>query len=192
MHQLALFGQGERLFARDGAAEISYFPGLFSPEESQSYFARLRQGIAWRESRTWMYDRAVDVPRLTAYFRTADDWPAPLREMLAPVCERLRAHFTSVGLNFYRDGRDSVAWHSDKNEHLTSDPTVAVVSFGGVREMRIRPVAPPRRSLALALEPGSALVMRGDAQERFEHAILKTRFAEPRISVVFRTTCRSL
>lgn len=192
MHQLMLFGLGERVLARDTDAEVAYLPGLFSSDESARYFARLRDEIPWGASRTWMYDREVEVPRLTAHFGSGDDWPEVLAEMLPRACGRLRARFTSVGLNFYRGGRDSVAWHSDRNEHLTPLPTVAVVSFGGVRHMRIRPAAPPRRSLAVALEPGSALVMRGEAQERFEHAIPKERATSPRISVVFRTTLRSL
>jgi alkylated DNA repair dioxygenase AlkB len=81
-----------------------------------------------------------------------------------------------------------VAWHSDKDELLSRNPTIAVVSFGAIRAMQIRPKLPPRHALSIDLEPGSALVMHGNAQDSYEHCIPKTRErVDARISVVFRT-----
>jgi alkylated DNA repair dioxygenase AlkB len=54
--------------------------------------------------------------------------------------------------------------------------------------MQIRPKLPPRHTLGVVLEPGSVLLMTGNAQDRFEHCIPKLgAHVEERISVVFRT-----
>ncbi|HEY5257573.1 MAG TPA: alpha-ketoglutarate-dependent dioxygenase AlkB [Candidatus Baltobacteraceae bacterium] len=187
-HQLAFFPSAERILARAGGAEVRYVPALFSPDECERYFAVLRDGVAWDTTRVWMYDREVDVPRLVAWYGIGAALPEPLSSIRVRVAARLGADFNSVGMNLYRDGSDSVAWHSDKNELLTPDPTIAVVSFGVVRAMQIRPKAPPRHAISIELEPGSALVMSGNAQDHYEHGIPKTPDAiGPRISVVFRT-----
>jgi alkylated DNA repair dioxygenase AlkB len=186
--QLALFSSGERILVRTVDARVIYVPEVFTSAQSATYFERLRDEITWDETTMWMYDREVDVPRLTAYFNSGDELPALLVPMLAEMRLRFEVPFNGVGLNLYRDGRDSVAWHSDRNEHLIPDPTIAIVSLGETRTMLVRPVQPPRHAVSCDLEPGSALVMHGRAQERFEHCIPKiTGPAGPRISVVFRT-----
>jgi alkylated DNA repair dioxygenase AlkB len=186
-HQPALFATTERILAQTDDAEIRYIPAVFSDTEATAFFAQLRDRIAWEQTTMWMYDHEVTVPRLTAWWGE-DAPPAWPLEIQSRVEQRLGVRFNSVGLNFYRDGNDSVAWHADHNEDLIDDPTVAIVSFGETREMLVRPNAPPRRATACQLETGSLLVMSGRAQDRFEHHIPKCKTAVgQRISVVFRT-----
>ncbi len=185
-HQLALFSSGSRILASAGDAQVRYIPELFTPEQSARYFERLRDEITWDSTTMWMYDHEVDVPRLTAYFNPGDALPELLDEMLARMIAQFGVPFNGVGLNLYRDGRDSVAWHSDRNEHLIENPTIAIVSLGETRTMQIRPKEPPRHTVSCDLEPGSVLLMHG-AQERFEHCIPKAGASGPRISIVFRT-----
>jgi alkylated DNA repair dioxygenase AlkB len=187
-HQLAFFAPTERLLAETPDARAFYVPALFSFDEAAPLFSTLRDAIAWNAGTMWMYDREVAVPRLTAHYNATAVWPEALVEMGARVGARLHAPFNAVGLNLYRDGRDSVAWHCDKDEDLIADPTVAVISLGATRAMHVRPKDPPRHAVRVEMEPGSALVMTGAAQDRFEHAVLKDNAVhEPRISVVFRT-----
>ena len=63
--------------------------------------------------------------------------------------------FNGVGLNLYRDGRDSVAPHNDHLYELVEGFPIALISLGGTRRMTIRAKEPPRRARHLDLEPGS-------------------------------------
>src|SRR5690606_24419490 len=110
----------------------------------------------------------------------------PLGQMLEHVQARARGGYTSVGLNLYRDGNDSVAMHNDKLHQLVPGQPLALVSLGSVRRMNIRAKA-GGRALGIDLEPGSLLVMSHASQLTHEHGIPKTaRPVAPRMSVVFR------
>ena len=187
-HQLGFFSSGERILAQTLGASVSYVPEIFRPDECSRIFAALHDGVAWGASRMWMYDHEVEVPRLVAFYGVGEELPQPLLAMRARLTKRFDADFNSVGMNLYRNGDDSVAWHSDKDELLSRNPTIAVISFGAIRAMQIRPRVPPRHAISIDLEPGSALVMHGNAQDHYEHCIPKTHDAmDARISVVFRT-----
>ena len=135
----------------------------------------------------WMYDHTVAVPRLLARFSADEPLPAELIDVKARVESRIGAQFNSLSVQYYRDGSDSVAWHSDHTEDLIERPFVALVSLGAVREMQIRTKAKPRRAFSVDLEPGSLLVMGGLAQEHWEHHIPKVhRPLKPRISIALR------
>src|SRR5690606_10167951 len=135
-----------------------------------------------------MYDRVVDVPRLTAaYWLDRPDVPAPLLEAAALLRRELGEPFNAVGLNRYRDERDSVAPHSDKLHMLVPGHPVALLSLGAARRMVIRAKPPLRQVQRLELAPGSLLVMSHASQSTHEHGIPK--LLEPsaeRISLAFR------
>jgi alkylated DNA repair dioxygenase AlkB len=155
-------------------------------------FAGLVDDVPWRAERRQMYDRVVDVPRLLCFYDAAEALPHPV---LAAARDRLSAHyaaelgepFTTAGLCFYRDGRDSVAWHGDRiGRSRTEDTMVAIVSLGEPRRLLLRPNG-GGRTLGFALGQGDLLVMGGSCQRTWEHAVPKTaRPVGPRISVQFR------
>jgi alkylated DNA repair dioxygenase AlkB len=95
--------------------------------------------------------------------------------------------FTSIGLNLYRDGRDSVSPHNDHLNELRPGYPIALLSLGSTRRMTIRSKTAPRRNLDLDLEPGSLLVMSYATQRTYDHGIPKTHDpVDARISVAFR------
>jgi alkylated DNA repair dioxygenase AlkB len=102
---------------------------------------------------------------------------------------RLSAHygrrFDSVGVNLYRDGRDSVAWHADRIARTVDDPLVAIVSLGHPRRFLLRPVG-GRTALTLSPQAGDLVVMGGSSQRTWQHTVPKSASAGPRISVTFR------
>src|SRR4029079_2637878 len=103
------------------------------------------------------------------------------------VVDRLGVPFTSVGLNFYRDGRDSVAPHNDHLNELRKGFPIALLSLGATRRMTIRAKKPPRRAVHVDLEPGSLLVMDYATQLHYTHAVPRvTGPVGERISVAFR------
>jgi len=157
-------------------------------------FERLVPGVPWRAERRRMYDRTVDVPRLLAFYDEDARLPDPA---LARARDALDAHyaaelgepFRTVGLCFYRDGRDSVAWHGDTiGRGSTEDTIVAIVSIGTPRALLLRPRGGGHRAtLRHDLGHGDLLVMGGSCQRTWEHAVPKsTRATGPRISIQFR------
>jgi len=95
--------------------------------------------------------------------------------------------FNSVLLNYYRDGNDSVAWHSDKESVLGKNPVIASVSFGQVRSFDIRNKTDHKEHYSIKLEHGSFLLMKAGLQERWDHRIAKsTKPMGARVNLTFR------
>ena len=112
-------------------------------------------------------------------------------ETLLADDERLEIPFNSVGLNLYRDGRDSVAPHNDHLYEIREGFPIALLSLGSTRRMTIRAKEPPRRVMHLDLEPGSLFVMDYTTQVYYTHAIPKTTAqVGERISLAFRVKRR--
>lgn len=179
---------GPRTLIKDGEGGMRYWPDFIPPALAAHWFDALRDTVAWEAQRRPMYDRIVDVPRLVASYRFDDDGvPAPLVEARMRLREHLREPFNAVGLNFYRDGHDSVAPHGDKLHTLVPRHPIALLSLGAARRMTIRAKAPHREVVHLDLEPGSLLVMSHASQLTHEHGIPKTREpVGPRISLAYR------
>ena len=141
-----------------------------------------------------MYDREVDVPRLVGHFRLdppPPSAPAAIVDAARLVVDRLDVPFNSVGLNLYRDGRDSVAPHNDHLNELRTGFPIALVSLGAARRMTIRAKELPRRVVHVDLEPGSLLVMDYATQIHYTHAVPKTTDdVGERISLAFRVKRR--
>ncbi|HEY7042670.1 MAG TPA: alpha-ketoglutarate-dependent dioxygenase AlkB [Nocardioidaceae bacterium] len=159
---------------------------------SDGLFERLIETVPWYAERRQMYERVVDVPRLLCFYGEDADLPDPLldearRVLSAHYADELGEPFTTAGLCYYRDGRDSVAWHGDTiGRSRTQDTMVAIVSFGSPRRLSLRPSG-GGSSIGFSLGHGDLIVMGGSCQRTWEHAILKTaRPAGPRISVQFR------
>src|SRR5690242_9956308 len=159
---------------------------------ADAVFEALVSEVPWRAERRQMYDRVVDVPRLVHTYGVGEELP---HEALTQAREQLSAHylpelgepFVTAGCCYYRDGRDSVAWHGDRIGRGNSEDTmVAIVSFGSPRKLLLRPVG-GSTAVAHALGHGDLIVMGGSCQRTWEHAVPKTsRPVGPRISVQFR------
>ena len=171
-------------------AWVDVMPGWVSG--SDDLFLRLQAEVPWRADSREMYDRVVEVPRLLAAYGVGDPLPDPLlltaREMLSDhYGPELGERFATAGLCYYRDGRDSVAWHGDRiGRGRTADTMVAIVSLGAARRLSLRPRGGGQQ-IGFALGHGDLVVMGGSCQRTWDHAILKTaRPVGPRISVQFR------
>ena len=183
-----LFAAAEQVLLDDASGRIDYVPSLLDAGFAQAAFVALRDGARWKSERRQMYAREVDVPRLLGSYKLAD---AALPPVIATIHEAVRARvdapFDSVGLNLYRDERDSVAPHNDHLYEIAEGQPIALVSLGAAREMVIRAKAPPRRVLRIELEPGSLLLMSYATQLHYDHGIPKQKHpVGPRISLAFR------
>jgi len=184
-----LAGRVRRTELSEGAW-IDLRPGWLSGADA--LFERLRDVVPWRAERRQMYERVVDVPRLLCFYREQQPLPDPALDAMKAELDtyyhaELGEPFATAGLCFYRDGRDSVAWHGDRiGRGATSDTMVAIVSVGDPRPLLLRPRS-GGESLAIPLGHGDLIVMGGSCQRTWEHAIPKTaRPVGPRISIQFR------
>jgi alkylated DNA repair dioxygenase AlkB len=190
MSQLALFDSTDAVIVDEGRGRVTYAPRFIDLSTAAEWFAQLRTGIEWRAERRMMYDREIDVPRLVAHVRL-DSSPASTPRVIGDaahrVADRLGVSFNTVGLNLYRDGRDSVAPHNDHLNELAKGFPIALLSLGEMRRMTIRAKTHPRKTVHIDLEPGSLLVMEYDTQLHYTHAVPKTSDrAGERISLAFR------
>ncbi len=202
---------GLRRIALDERSWVDYCPGWL--RGSDDLFAELLGAARWRQRELWMYERKVREPRLTAGWRLADGeepvrtWtrhvhedqadggadaeaastPVALRSMTAVLSERYRVRLDSVWVNLYRDGRDSVAWHGDRNAKVLANPLVVTVSLGARRKFLLRAKGTGRATHRLDPGCGDLVVMGGACQHDWEHCVPKTTKAVgARMSVTIR------
>lgn len=160
---------------------------------ADALFDRLLRVIPWCAERRQMYDRVVEVPRLSAFYSEGKVLPdAALKDIKCALDERYDAElgesFRTAGLCLYRDGRDSVAWHGDRIGRGGSfDTMVAIVSLGTPRTLLLRPRGGGGSPLRYQLGHGDLLVMGGSCQRTWEHSIPKTsKNIGARMSIQFR------
>jgi len=151
---------------------------------ADSLFDQLVHDLPFTQSRRLMYDRWVDEPRLSCPLEFRDA-PAVVRSLARCFGATYAIEFDSCFVNYYRDGNDSVTWHSDRIGRAILDPMVAIVSLGGPRRFGLRPKG-GGESQRFTLYSGDALVMGGGCQHRFEHRVPKMAHAAPRLSLSFR------
>ncbi|MEU0289835.1 alpha-ketoglutarate-dependent dioxygenase AlkB [Streptomyces sp. NPDC006147] len=181
---------GVRRTELGSGAWIDLLPGWL--HGSDALFDHLAAEAPWRAERRQMYDQVVSVPRLLAYYGARAPLPHPVlaeaRDALsAHYAEELGEPFATAGLCYYRDGRDSVAWHGDRiGRGAREDTMVAILSVGAPRDLLLRPVG-GGETVRRPLGHGDLVVMGGSCQRTWEHCVPKsTKAAGPRISIQFR------
>ena len=190
----------ERLPVPD--ADVEIYRHFFGREESDKLFQELLGQINWKQEKIRPYGKEVDMPRLTAWYADAgvtytysnitqeiNPWTPALLYIRERVERAAGTRFNGVLLNLYRDGRDSVSWHREKEQELGENPVVGSVSFGAARQFQLR--HRKRRELGVInveLTHGTLLLMKGPTQQFWEHQIPKTaRPVKPRVNLTFRT-----
>jgi alkylated DNA repair dioxygenase AlkB len=181
-------------------ADLAWDPQFLDAGAADSAFAALRDAIAWERHRIRLFGRECDVPRLSCWIGDPDahyrysgtnfmprPWTAALLVLRDQVQLACGTRFNSVLANCYRDGRDSMGWHSDDEPELGPEPVIASLSLGAPRRFLLRHRRDAGGRLALELGPGSLLVMRGATQSNYRHALPRTaRAVGERINLTFR------
>lgn len=193
--QQKLFDDQEQLLLPPDLME--YLPGFIPQEEADHLFRLLQQAAPWEQYYQVLYEKTVITPRLTAWYgerRSRDGIsqpPIPWLPELLRLKEKIESHtglsFQGVLLNYYRNEKDSVAWHADKDTLPGMKTEIASVSLGQVRAFDFRSKTQHRQRYALDLAHGSLLLMKGDLQRHWEHRIAKsTQPMSGRINLTFR------
>ena len=189
----------ESIPIEDGTLTIHY--NWLSSTEAVSMFEVLQQQLAWEQSVIRVYGRQVAIPRLNAWYGDRgcqysysgyqlplNPWHTQLQRLRQRLEGELGLQVNSALANLYRNGQDSVGWHSDDEPELGVDPTIASVSLGAQRDFHLKHRRNTSSSVVkLALPAGSLLVMSGKIQRYWQHCLPKTKkVAESRINLTYR------
>lgn len=182
-------------------AKITYSSGFLSSEIADRYFENLLKELNWQQHDIIIFGKRIPQPRLTALYAVNDKPYSYSNLTLAPkkftaellaIHQKLKAEtgkdFTHCLANFYRDGNDSMGWHSDDEKELGVDPVIASISLGGVRNFQLKHKKIKDQKFKLDLEHGSLLLMAGSTQHFWKHQLPKTKKqVGSRINLTFRT-----
>ena len=174
---------------------VDYYPGWVANPER--LFAELHKEIVWEQHTVTLYGRTMPTPRLTAWMGDGSYrysgivnepslWPRALTQLRGELCRQVGVDFNSCLANLYRDGKDSMGYHSDDESELGPRATIASVSLGDRRRFVLRHRT-TRERWTWELGHGDLLVMRDESQSDYAHAVPKTsRPVGPRMNLTFR------
>jgi alkylated DNA repair dioxygenase AlkB len=135
---------------------------------------------------SWCGDAGI-VYRYSGTLHRADGWPRCVQSLRDQLRERLEIRFNFVLANLYRNGNDAMGWHADDERELGERPCIASLSFGAPRRFDLRARDGSGRRASLMLESGSLLLMWGNSQRYWQHALPRTKQAVgSRINLTFR------
>ena len=183
-------------------SDISIYQGHFDSEIAGNLLRELAEEIPWVQNKIKFYGKESLVPRLESWHgdegmsytysgikMDAKPWTKNLlviKESIEPIA---KTTFNSVLINYYRDGKDRVAWHSDDEKELGKNPVIASVSLGAERKFKLRHKKYKENQLQheVFLQNDSLLLMSGSTQHHWLHEIPRTaKPIGPRINLTFR------
>lgn len=181
-------------------ADITYYPNFIAHAEASQIFEILKNETPWQQDDIKVFGKVYAQPRLTALYGTnqksysysnIEMIPHKLTPTLANLKERVDAisltDFTTMLLNYYRDGKDSNGWHADNEKELGTNPVIASLSFGQERFFHLKHRTDKTLKHKLLLQHGSLLLMKGETQHKWLHQIPKTaKQIKGRINITFR------
>ena len=181
-------------------ADIEYYPNFFESNRANELFEKLKTEIPWQQDNITVFGKTHLQPRLTALFGNEgkpysysniimlpNAWNPLLVFIKNEIEEICQENFTTVLLNYYRNGKDSNGWHADNEKELGRNPVIASVSFGVERYFHLQHNTIKEQKLKINLEHGSLLIMKGATQHFWKHQIPKTiKEIGPRINLTFR------
>ena len=181
-------------------ADITYYPDFFDRARANELFEKLKNDVPWQQDHITVFGKTHLQPRLTALFGNEGKpysysnivmnphaWNPLLMFIKNEIEEIVGTNFTTVLLNYYRDGKDSNGWHADNERELGRNPIIASVSFGAQRSFHLQHNTLKEQKLKINLEHGSLLIMEGTTQHFWKHQIPKTtQPVGPRINLTFR------
>lgn len=183
-------------------AQLHCWKDLMGSSQAEHLLATLSQTLDWQQPKITVYGRQHPVPRLTAWHgdaglryrysghtHAATGWPTALLPLKTTIEQVTGKTFNSVLANLYRNGDDSMGYHSDNEPELGHTPWVASYNLGACRELTFRPKGPGsrRQCLSVPLHHDDLLLMSPGVQVDFEHALPRRRNRpDPRINLTFR------
>ena len=179
--------------------EYIYIENFYEKNEADLYFNTLIKNIDWKQESMNMYGKQILFPRLTSWYGQSDKpysfsgitlnphpWSKELLEIKKNIEPLANVEYNSVLLNRYRNGNDSISWHTDAEKELGLNPVIASVNFGAERTFQLKHIETKKR-IDIALKHGSLLIMMGELQHYWQHQVPKTKKPKTeRINLTFR------
>jgi len=182
-------------------AEIVLYEKFFDAKESLDYYNLLKNSILWKQDQIKIFGKDVNIPRLQAWYGDYDKQysysgitmqPLPWTHELLSIKQRVEnesnTSFNTVLINYYRNGKDGVAWHADVEHELGVNPVIGSITFGQQRVFQLKHrFNKELKIITIPLWSGSFLIMKGKTQHFWFHQIPKTnKKLEGRINLTFR------
>jgi len=172
---------------------------FFNSADSNKLLKKFISELPWESMIIKMFGKDTKIPRLQCWigdkgceYRYSGKqlnrqiWSQDLIMIRKKIYKELKIDFNSVLANYYRDGKDSMGWHSDDEKELGPNPTIASISFGGERDLVFRNKI-TKETLAIPQTNGCLILIDGETQRNWQHSIKKTRkVIGPRINLTFR------
>jgi alkylated DNA repair dioxygenase AlkB len=182
----------------DNNLEIIIFKSFLDKHQSRWLFEYCIQNIKWKQDKYVYSGKEVLAPRLTALYGekkytysgqtlTPIKFTKQLERLKNLIMEETGNFYNIALLNNYRDGNDSVSWHTDAEKALGLNPVIASVSLGGKRVFKLREKSNHKNQHLIELEDGDLIIMKGQTQHFWEHTIPKSKkMNDQRINLTFR------
>ena len=172
---------------------------FFNQVDSNELLKKLISDLPWESMAIKMFGKDITIPRLQCWVGdkgcdykysgkklNRQDWTTDLIMIREKIYKELNIDFNSVLVNYYRDGKDSMGWHSDNERELGPSPTIASISLGSERDLVFRNKI-NKEVLPIPQTHGCLILIDGKTQKNWQHAIKKTRkVIGPRINLTFR------
>lgn len=188
----------QQLLPFDG--EVVYYGTVLPQHKAAAYMESLLHTIEWRNDEAVAFGKHFITARKVAWYgnqafsytysgttKVALMWTKELLELKSLVEKLSGTTFNSCLLNLYHNGKEGMAYHSDDEEALGKNTTIASLSFGAVRKFLFKHKV-SRQTVPVVLENGSLLVMKGETQTHWMHRLPPAaKITAPRINLTFRT-----
>jgi alkylated DNA repair dioxygenase AlkB len=184
----------------DGASWVDVVRGLVP--DADAVHDDLAASVSWEQGKVFRYERWIDEPRLGAVQNGEARHPS-LREAQLWIMRRYRIQLpASVPLALYRNERDGVGFHRDREMRWLEDTVIGVLTLGARRPWLMKPLGrdgqrtfneDDDRTGVIDLSPasGDLLVMGGRCQAAWLHAVPQVQGrCRSRISAQWRWTSR--
>ncbi len=182
-------------------ADITYYPNFLTTELADSFLAIFLKELQWEQFDIKIFGKVIPQPRLTALYAIntqpysysnltlhPNSYTTELEIISNKLFKLTGIRFTHCLANLYRDGNDSMGWHSDDEKELGQNPVIASISFGAERKFQLKHKELKDQKMEIPLEHGSLLIMKGETQHYWKHQLPKTKKIDsPRINLTFRT-----
>lgn len=181
-------------------ADVRISRQFLPPAAATALMDELRIKVAWQQDALTLFGKTHMLPRLHQWYGdkgTVYKWsgiemrPRPwfpaLGNLRSAIQSYTKTRFNCVLINLYRDGRDSMGWHADDEAVLGDQPVIASVSLGAERDLLLRRRCNHSKSQRISLNHGSLLIMAGDTQSNWQHALpRRQQVNDARINLTFR------
>jgi alkylated DNA repair dioxygenase AlkB len=179
---------------------VNYYGKILTYQEANQYLEMLMQNILWKNDEVILFGKHIVTKRKTAWYGDSDylytysnitkqalPWTKELSGLKQMVEEFAGVKFNSCLLNLYHNGDEGMGWHSDDEESLGKNNTIASLSLGAERKFLFKHKQ-TKQMISFILEHGSLLIMKDATQRNWLHSLPKSKnIVQPRINLTFRT-----